>query len=46
MTDDMEDVSRRKVEEKQGKMSIVEREDIERLEKQKKKLEEEKVKLQ
>eukprot|EP00090_Calanus_glacialis_P024427 TRINITY_DN37948_c0_g1_i9.p1 TRINITY_DN37948_c0_g1~~TRINITY_DN37948_c0_g1_i9.p1 ORF type:complete len:683 (-),score=230.28 TRINITY_DN37948_c0_g1_i9:149-2197(-) len=45
MTNDMEDVFKRKVEEKQEKMNKVEREDMERLEKEKKHLEEEKIRL-
>eukprot|EP00092_Neocalanus_flemingeri_P039014 GFUD01042470.1.p1 GENE.GFUD01042470.1~~GFUD01042470.1.p1 ORF type:complete len:385 (+),score=123.82 GFUD01042470.1:1125-2279(+) len=45
MNDDMEDVFRRKVEEKQEKMNRVEREDMERLEREKKQLEGEKLKL-
>jgi len=45
MNKDMEDVFRRKVEEKQEKMNRVEREDMERLEKEKNRLEEEKLKL-
>ena len=45
MNDDMEDVFRRKVEEKQEKMNRVEKEDMERLEREKKQLEVEKLKL-
>ena len=45
MTNDMEDVFQRKVEEKQEKMNKVEREDMERLEKEKKNLEKEKIRL-
>ena len=45
MTNDMEDVFQRKVEEKQEKMNKVEREDMERLEKEKKHLKEEKIRL-
>jgi len=45
MTNDMEDVFQRKVEEKQEKMNKVEKEEMEKLEKEKKQLEEERVKL-
>ena len=45
MTNDMEDVFQRKVEEKQEKMNKVEKEEMEKLEKEKKQLEEERAKL-